>query len=762
MSFSLKHLVARDPLLGEQGSRPIVTRFALAGLVIFVLAATTFTAQSNANKSDDTTMRETELAVEAISERLASYNELLYGIRSNFDRREPLSREGYNELIERLEVESRHSGVQVLGAAHLLPARDRDEYETLVNDAVDDSGLGYPSFEIYPETDLTQSLPIDFIEPYVGNEAAFGLDFLSEKSRREAAQTSRDTGLPVATAPITLVQETGSQKAFLVMLAFYEPGRPINTVEQRREAFSGVVYAAFRMVDLMESIFTEGTHEQVTVTDEKTGEVMYGTKTSAQVSGTASDDPHLGAVSATGRTWEVLVNSDVPTLSMIERTVPIATLIGGLFIVGLFVALLRSSRSAHTKAMQLAQEMTGEIRRSTDLLQGVLGAATEVSIIGTDLDGKIELFNAGAERMLGYSADELVGIATPEIFHDPDEVAERAEELGIEPSFEVFVSVSRSGLAETRSWTYERKDGTKVPIILTATPRYDDSGQLAGFIGVATDATEILKRAKRQEDLLTQEREMVARLTEVDTVKNEFVSTTSHELRTPLTSILGYSELLEDELTDAEMSQLVHMVNLIQRNAQRLLLLVEDLLSLSHLESDRFQTNFERCETQQVLLSAVNSIESISSARSISLGVTGHAPDIDGDSTQLERVFLNLLSNAVKFSDDGGRVEVRVTGETELKIEVVDHGIGIPEDEQDQIFTRFFRSRNAEANAIQGTGLGLAIVSKIVEAHSGTVKLESQENVGTKITVTLPLTQDEISRSELPDAELSTNEDVMT
>jgi diguanylate cyclase (GGDEF)-like protein/PAS domain S-box-containing protein len=132
------------------------------------------------------------------------------------------------------------------------------------------------------------------------------------------------------------------------------------------------------------------------------------------------------------------------------------------------------------------------------LLTGVLAASTEYAITGTDLDGTITIFNTGAERMLGYRAEEMVGLRTPAVFHDPDEVAARAEELGIPPGLEVFVGAARRLEPETRQWTYLRKDGSRLTVQLTLTALLDGNGRPRGFIGIAADVSE----RRRSEDAL--------------------------------------------------------------------------------------------------------------------------------------------------------------------------------------------------------------------------------------------------------------------
>jgi PAS domain S-box-containing protein len=869
----------RMSLTMESRSSGVKVLLALGGLLAFVATATFVTARANAAQTDLATRARTENLIASISDRLEAYDEVLYGVRHFFEGVPP-ERSDFRELADRLDVDSRHPGVQVVGAAHLVDRDDLDRYAAETSAAAKDAMLDYPAFEVYPETTADELLPIDFIEPQTGNERAFGLDFFSETNRRAAAIRARDTNATAATAPVTLVQETGEQRAFLVMLPIYEKGAPLDTVVQRREAFDGVVYAAFRMDDLITGVLGEQSSD-VRIVDVDSGEMMFGTEqpSGARVGprqlNSTQDDPNIGSIEVSGRGWAVVVDDSGPVLSTMERSVPFLTLIGGLAIAALFIALARSMRSARSRAIAMAVEMTDELQaltestteaivsvdgagnvvssnrgaqrifekrpddllgtpasllvfdehrpdfdaalaalnvpadasadasdsdpadgadrpfgntlqllgeradggvfpiemtlstwtahgerfrtafirditdrveadrallRTGDLLKSVLAAATEMSIIATDVDGLIEVFSRGAERMLGYDSREMVGIQTPAIFHDSDEVVERADELGIAPGFDVFTSSARNGLPETRRWTYVRKDGRLVPAELTVTPRYDANGDLCGFIGVAIDVTMRIAAEDDQQRLLDQQLEIVAKLTEVDRVKNDFVSTTSHELRTPLTSIIGYAELLNDELSASDDVGSVRMIEMIDRNAQRLLDLVEDLLALSEIESGLFEMKNEACDSTAILRSACDAIAPLAARRRIEVHVGFDSlPVIEGDAQQLERVFLNLLSNAVKFSHDGGTIDIDARVDDALVVTVSDNGIGIPADEQEQLFTRFFRSTTADRNAIQGTGLGLAIVANIVQRHGGEIAIESTEDVGTTVRLTLPL-----------------------
>jgi signal transduction histidine kinase len=229
-------------------------------------------------------------------------------------------------------------------------------------------------------------------------------------------------------------------------------------------------------------------------------------------------------------------------------------------------------------------------------------------------------------------------------------------------------------------------------------------------------------------------------LREVDRLKTEFVASVSHELRTPLTSIRGYAELLIDEADEADV-QSAKMLDIIDRNARRLLNLVEDLLLLSKIDSRKLTHEFVEVDLADLAEGAMLVVKpSAETAKvTLTLDTTGELPVL-GDRSQLERVLLNLLSNAVKFSDQGGDVVIRgLVRDQEVVVQVEDHGLGIAADELPKLFNRFFRSASDAAHKIPGTGLGLAVVREIVENHGGSVTMDSVLGEGSTVTVRLPL-----------------------
>jgi signal transduction histidine kinase/CHASE3 domain sensor protein len=274
-------------------------------------------------------------------------------------------------------------------------------------------------------------------------------------------------------------------------------------------------------------------------------------------------------------------------------------------------------------------------------------------------------------------------------------------------------------------------------------PRAWSESDVGLIEAVARELAGALSHAQAYE----RERHMVAKLQELDNAKTEFVSSVSHELRTPLTSIVGYLELLTDEDgVPLEPSQ-ARMVEVIERNSRRLLALIEDLLTLSRIESGAFKVSLALVELPPLVAAVIEAIRPSIDSRQLELMVDlpERMPPVQGDAAQLERVLANLLTNAAKFTPPGGRVTV--SGQTvgdHVALSVADTGIGIPEAEQPKLFSRFFRSSISQEQAIQGTGLGLVIVKSVVEHHGGSIWFTSRPGAGSTFTVSLPAAAGEV------------------
>jgi signal transduction histidine kinase/amino acid transporter len=247
-----------------------------------------------------------------------------------------------------------------------------------------------------------------------------------------------------------------------------------------------------------------------------------------------------------------------------------------------------------------------------------------------------------------------------------------------------------------------------------------------------------LGRAILQGRLHQRQLELVRQLRDLDQAKSEFLATFSHELRTPLTSIRAYTELLrDDEGTDGDRDR---MLEVIEQNSVRLSALIEDILTLSQLNSAVNNFPMEPVDVILLVDSVFRSLAPIAQANNLTLATrtSQDSAFVLGDRNQLERLLLNLGTNAIKFTPPGGRILLSISGSTSaVVLSVSDNGIGIPAEEQAAVFGRFFRGVGTRQEVIPGSGLGLAIVQAIVEHHGGTLSLDSVPGRGTTFRIRL-------------------------
>lgn len=387
-----------------------------------------------------------------------------------------------------------------------------------------------------------------------------------------------------------------------------------------------------------------------------------------------------------------------------------------------------------------ASEVHAERARSERLVQSARG----IAIIGTDETGRINLFNPGAQLILGYAPDEVYG-RSPQMFHTQTEIARQAAVLGCEPRYLTVVRATQNLPPGTaREWEYVRKDGVPRILATILSPITDEEGHLLGYVATADDVTDRVETQLALETALETEREAVRRLTEVDQVKDRFVSSVSHELRTPITNIVGYLELLMDGVYGEPNVDQSRAMNRIEMNSRRLLSLIDDLLTLSSIENLDQPRAVAPVDLVSVIRRAEEIVRPALMHRDLELKVEvpEHDVVIAGDAGQLERLVINLATNAVKFTLDGGTVTLRLedaANGTGPVIEVEDTGIGIPESDLGMLFNRFFRAAQAREAAVQGSGLGLSIAKTIAELHGGQISATSVLGSGSTFRVEFPV-----------------------
>ena len=374
------------------------------------------------------------------------------------------------------------------------------------------------------------------------------------------------------------------------------------------------------------------------------------------------------------------------------------------------------------------------------LQNAILGSAS-FSIIATDANGIIQLFNTGAERMLGYAAVEVVNRISPSDIHDPQEVSERAQALSLElatpisAGFGALAFKASRGIEDVYELTYICKDGSRFPAIVSITALRDDYDAIIGYLLIGADNSQ---RKKAAQEL--QKAKLAAE--EANRAKSDFLSSMSHELRTPLSAILGFSQLIDSGVPPPTPTQ-KRSLDQIQQGGWYLLELINEILDLALIESGRMSLSPEPMSLAVVLLECEGMIAPQASKRAIHVNfpVLSEEYFVKADRTRVKQILLNLLSNAIKYNRTGGMVTVTCVAlpASRIRVCVEDTGHGLTPAQIGALFQPFNRL-GQEALTEQGTGIGLVVTKKLVELMGGSIGLESKPEVGSTFWFELNLT----------------------
>lgn len=369
-----------------------------------------------------------------------------------------------------------------------------------------------------------------------------------------------------------------------------------------------------------------------------------------------------------------------------------------------------------SERIKLEEELEAERDRLDAMLTHVGDA-----VMVTDAERKIQFINPAWEQLNGYSADEVLG-------RDPSIV--QSGKHGEEFYEQIHKQIYRGNVWEGEVLN-QRKDGSTYDGALTITPVKDQSGEIINFVSVLHD---------------------ISALKEVDRLKSQFVSDVSHELRTPLTNIRLYLDLLKRVKEEEKVTRYLETLS---RESNRLANLIDDLLSLSRLDVGEMPLRKSNVDINHLLDSLAEDRKSLASRKGlkISLEMQDSLPPLLGDERLLGQIFTNLLTNAMNYSLEGGKItlrtrHLRVEEQDWVIAEVEDTGIGIPKNEQVEIFQRFYRGEASRRTGAPGTGLGLAICQEIAKRHGGHIHVTSEgiPGKGTQFSVWLPAaTREELS-----------------
>jgi two-component system, sensor histidine kinase and response regulator len=407
---------------------------------------------------------------------------------------------------------------------------------------------------------------------------------------------------------------------------------------------------------------------------------------------------------------------------------------------------IRASREASEIASQLViqqfemtESVLARLEQSNALRRAVLDAASEMSIIALDLEGTITFFSVGAGRLLGYSADEVVGRRKLIDFLPDDEVRERCQELADETGRHVsaenlFAESVRRKDSRPREWTNLRKDGSPVPVNLSVTGLSGNDGSVIGHLAAAVDLTQ----RKKFEEELRIAKEIAD---EANKAKGDFLANMSHEIRTPMNAVIGMTHLaLKTELKPKQRDYL----NKINAAANALLGIINDILDFSKIEAGKMDIEAIDFHLDHVLNNLSNLVSLKAAEKGIELlfSLDRDVPvDIIGDPLRLGQVLTNLSNNAVKFTETGEIVvKTKLLDETpetvRLEFSVSDTGVGLTPEQASRLFQAFNQADSSTTRKYGGTGLGLSISKRLVELMGGDIRVESEAGAGSTFIFT--------------------------
>jgi signal transduction histidine kinase/CheY-like chemotaxis protein len=389
-----------------------------------------------------------------------------------------------------------------------------------------------------------------------------------------------------------------------------------------------------------------------------------------------------------------------------------------------------------------------------EALQSAIFNSANFSSIATDAKGVIQIFNVGAERMLGYTAAEVMNKITPADISDPQELVARAKALSVElgtpitPGFEALVFKASRGIEDIYELTYIRKDGSRFPAAVSVTALRDAQDTIIGYLLIGTDNTArqlveaeraLLDQALQVKNAELESAKFVAE--KANLAKSDFLSSMSHELRTPLSAILGFAQLMESGSPPPTASQ-KRSIDQILQGGWYLLELINEILDLSLIESGKMSLSLEPISVAEVLYECQDMIEPQAQKRRISLVF----PRFDipyfvrADRTRMKQVLINLLSNAIKYNKVGGSVVVDYVTSIpgRIRICVTDSGEGLPAEKMTQLFQPFNRL-GQEASGEEGTGIGLVTTKRLIELMGGSIGAASTVGTGSTFWIELSL-----------------------
>ncbi len=697
----------------------------------------------------------------------------------------------FYRFVERLDLPENYPGIQGIGFSQSFTPAVKDALVQKMRASV------HEDFRVWPEGTRDEYTAIIYLFPTGNhNEKAIGYDMFADPVRRQAMEKARDTGTPAASGRVRLVQESDNEErpGFLIYAPVYRNDATTSSVAGRRKALVGYVYSPYRINDFLGPITSSATDVSLQVYD------GVDLKEENFLQGTPKEPPPSDrrftkneTLDVAGRVWTVSYAITPSFERGSNRPVMKYTIIIGALLSFLFFAVTRAEVRARSRAEEWAEEVRdseaaiGEanqralleyerlLERISSLAQ-VLGTARELSTIFRGLrefttvsvpcDGFfVSLYDALRDVRTAcygwgdgneFDVSELPPM--PVTSAGPNSRAVRTGQVIITNDYMQTTRGSRSVIVGPDNGL--RPDSSlAVPMAVMGriigtieVQSYKSHAYQPEHVTAMSMAANLTAVAIENVRLLKLERSAREHAEESNRLKDEFLATVSHELRTPLTAILGWARLLEGGGLDSQVTQ--QAIETIWRNAKAQAQIVDDILDVSRIITGNLYIDLHPTEVVPVVKNAINVVRPTADAKGIRIEtqIDNTPAMVAGDANRLQQVIWNLLSNAVKFTNNGGRMQVKVSqANAAVEISVTDTGQGITREFLPYVFDRFSQADSTTTRHHGGLGLGLAIARHLVEIHGGTIRAQSRgEGEGATFTITLPLLETAVKTIEKP------------
>jgi len=651
-----------------------------------------------------------KLMAQSIKSRISLYSNLVLPVERLFTASVNVTADEFAIFVD--SILDNHPGIRAMSWNAKVSQQQRAAYEAdLQASAVTSQGITErdPRGRLVPAFVRAEYFPVTYIAPMPLHLNVTGYDVGSEALRLQALQTAGDQGTATLTAPLDLVQNQQQKNAMLLFYPVYTTAEIPVLVAERRQLLRGYVVAALQMDEVIGPALRDYPEQsfQLLVTDigDQSAPMQPGMPSGMLFSKLTSPIPAYAKpliwveeFSVGGRQFRMEILPTEHYLKNQSTLQPWAVLTGGLLLCSLLGGFLLSVTGRAEQVQRLVRQRTME-------LSGILDNAAEAILI-FDQSGHIERANAAAQQLFGYPLSKLpklnISNLLPELQqNNPD-----------------FLQQRQGRSSETAGLTIS---GTKLELEISLS-----SYALPGHTWFICLLHDISERKK------------------MERLKSEFVATVSHELRTPLTSIKGSLELVNAGVLGHVPEAASNMLSLAQKNTERLVLLVNDILDIEKLELGDTELTLASCDLRELLQQALAQNQGYAANFGVPLSLDVQALPLQVlvvvNNQRVQQVLSNLISNAVKFSEAGSPVQISAELlDTEVLIKVRDQGPGIPTEFRSRIFQKFAQADGSDSRQRGGTGLGLSICKELMDRMHGTIGFDSVEGVGSTFYITLPL-----------------------